>query len=303
MRKDFLTIGRANAKLNLHLQVLNRRSDNYHNIFSVMAELEIHDLLKLEAFEVSGGSGAVKIDIVSSGGAFSSLVDGLPADENLISIAVKKYLANIGCGGYMRFALEKNIPSGAGLGGGSSDAASALNLVCGALKRKPDSELYAAAEAAGSDVPFFISGGIAFAEGRGEILQKIECRVRHTVILVNNGIHVNTGAAYSALKRGLANPSPDFDAERRKREIRAVIPEISEWKNSFINDFEDAVFGMHPELAGLKRSLYRLGADFSLMSGSGSTIYGIFKEENMAEKAASELEKEGNRVFITRICA
>ncbi len=158
--------------------------------------------------------------------------------------------------------------------------------------------MFSAASESGSDVPFFLKGGIAFAEGRGEILQQIDRSLDFPVILINNGIHVNTGAAYSSLNRGYENVYTVEDLHRRKTELYSLLEELSEWKKYFINDFEKPVFQQYPELGKLKNELYSLGADFALMSGSGSSVYGVFKDALVSRSAADELKKRGNRVFL-----
>ncbi len=292
---------KAHAKLNLHLQVLNRRSDNFHNLLSIMAEIELHDLLKLESFEIRRNGEVADVEIVPNGGDYSSLLRDIPSEQNLVSVAVKKYLNEVNCGAYSKFSIKKNIPSGAGLGGGSSDAASALNLVRGALNLEKDDRLLSSASASGSDVPFFLMGGIAFAEGRGEKLSMIDRKIGFPVLLVNNGIHVNTGAAYSALGRGNQSRFSTPDILSMKSELESVLADISLWKRYFINDFEKPVFDMYPELRCLKDRVYDLGADFALMSGSGSTVYGVYKSSGAAESALRQLQKDGNIVFFTKM--
>ncbi|HOP29894.1 MAG TPA: 4-(cytidine 5'-diphospho)-2-C-methyl-D-erythritol kinase [Spirochaetota bacterium] len=301
MQIDLFTSRKAFAKLNLHLQVLNRRSDNFHNLLSIMAEIEIFDLLKLESFKFVPHEKSLDVEIACSGGISADILKEIPADENLVSIAVRKYLAALSIGGYLKFSIEKNIPSGAGIGGGSSDAAAALELVRTALKLQQEEPLFSAASESGSDVPFFLKGGVAFAEGRGEILQQIDRNPALPVVLVNNGIHVNTGKAYSSLKRGYDDLYTLEELQRRKNELYSLLDEPTEWKNHFINDFEKPVFQQYPELEKLKNKMYDLGADFSLMSGSGSSVYGVFKDMQVSLSAAEELKKEGNRVFQTGI--
>ena len=298
MQREFLTSRKAFAKLNLHLQVLNRRSDNFHNLLSIMAEIGLSDLLKLESFEVGPREKSLNVEIINSGGVCADILKEISSEENLISIAVKKYLKALSLGGYLRFSIEKNIPSGAGIGGGSSDAAAALELVREALNLRQDEPLFSAAADSGSDVPFFLKGGVAFAEGRGEILQQIHRSLELPVVLVNNGIHVNTGMAYSSLKRGHDNLYTGAELQRRKNELCSLLDEPSEWKKYFINDFEKPVFQQHPGLEILKNQMYDFGADFALMSGSGSSVYGVFKDSQTSRLAAEELERGGNRVFL-----
>jgi len=298
MHIDSLTIRKAFAKLNLYLRVLNRRSDDFHNLLSIMIEIGLSDLLKLESFELKPDKGSLDVEIINSGGVYSSILNDIPPDKNLISIAVKKYLKSLSLGGYVMFSVEKNIPSGAGIGGGSSDAAAALEMMRTALSLQQDESFYRAAAESGSDIPFFLKGGVAFAEGRGEILQQIEQNISLPVVLVNNGIHVNTGAAYKSLGRDYEEPYSETELLKMKKDLEILLREPSEWKKHFLNDFEKPVFQQYPELGRLKDSMYDLGSDFALMSGSGSSVYGIFKDAASSAAAANELEKMGNRVFL-----
>lgn len=298
MHQDSSKSRKAYAKVNLHLQVLNRRDDNFHNLLSIMTEIGLSDLLKLESFEISPGNGGISVEIVNSGGEYSSLLDEIPSEKNIISIAVKKYLESISMTGCARFSIEKNIPAGAGLGGGSSDAAAALDLVRGELGRERGEEYFTAAAESGSDVPFFIRGGTAFAERRGEILEQIEWRLGYPVLLINNGIHVNTGAAYKSLNRGYEIVYTESELHEKKLKLESALKDITLWKDIFINDFEEPVFRANPALGVLKKELYDLGADFALMSGSGSTVYGVFMDKQVVKRAYEQLHVKGNRVFL-----
>lgn len=263
-----------------------------------MAELDIHDLLKLEYSDLSEKSGDVIVEINSNGGEFSSLIDDIPADKNLISIAVKSYMKSIGLGGHFVFSLTKNIPSGAGLGGGSSNAAAALKIVSETLHRGIDDYLFDAASAAGSDVPFFLKGGFAFAEGRGEFLYNSDFNDKSFVLLVNNGIHVNTGLAYKSLKKPVSDLI--IDCEDKRKIIENSISGKNQWKTHFFNDFETVVFELYPQIGVIKDKMYDNGAFFSAMSGSGSTIFGLFDSRETAEMGRKNLETEGNRVYLTK---
>lgn len=286
------------AKINLHLEVLNKRKDNYHNLFSLMAELELSDLLKLQSFNLTGTKEPVIVEIINDGGMYSSVTDEIPCEKNLISIAVKNYMRLAGAGGNFRFSLEKNIPSGAGLGGGSSNAAAALVAATGALGRDIDDDTWKAASLTGSDVPFFLCGGFAFIEGRGELVSPAEFIDESYVLLVNNGIHVDTGRAYQSLNRLKSDIL--IDCRDRKELIREKINIRSYWKTLFKNDFEDTVFRMHPELAFIKEKMYNLNSFFAAMTGSGSTIFGLFENAKIALLAQSELEKDGNTVYFAK---
>ncbi len=291
-------IYKAHGKINLHLQVLNKRGDGFHNIFSLMAELSVFDLLKLQFCDFDYRAENIEIDIISGGGVYPDIVSSIPVEDNLITMAAKNYLSSIGAGGKFCFEIEKNLPAGAGLGGGSSDAAAALKLIRDALGRGDDEILLNSAAATGSDVPFFLQGGLAFAQGRGEILEQVNRKISGNIVLVNNGVQINTGLAYRDLNR-------DFDESavhaitNKKSEILGSLDAVDEWKEIFKNDFEDTVFRVHPELNKIKESIYDLGARFSAMTGSGSTVFGVFSDSCAAEEAVSLLKKQGNRVFLS----
>lgn len=289
---------RSYAKINLHLEVLNRRSDNYHNLFSLMAELDLCDMLTLENFDLSENPGDVSVEILNSGGKFSSIFEDVPLEKNLITIAVKKYMDIIGRGGRFTFSIIKNIPSGAGMGGGSSNSAAAMKLVSGLFEKTIAGDLLKAASFTGSDVPFFLKGGFAFVEGRGESVTPLDFSDESFILLVNNGIHVNTGFAYESLKKPVSDIA--VDCFGKKRVISEGFQYKSEWKSLFKNDFEAAVFSLYPELALIKENLYRNGAFFASMTGSGSTIFGLFNDKYNAENVHKILEKEGNRVYFTK---
>lgn len=263
-----------------------------------MAELDLYDLLKLKECDLSQRSDGISVEIINSGGDSSSVLSGIPEEKNLITIAVKNYMNRIGAGGKFTFDVIKNIPSGAGLGGGSSNAASALMIVSEFLGRGVDDDLRAAAAASGSDVPFFLEGGFAFIEGRGEYVSPIDYSDESFIILINNGIHIDTGTAYQSLKKPVSAETINCD-ERRQKIIRNISLK-SAWRDMFKNDFEQSVFKIHPQLALLKEKMYKNGAFFSSMTGSGSTIFSLFENEHMAENAYKMLINEGNRAYFTK---
>jgi 4-diphosphocytidyl-2-C-methyl-D-erythritol kinase len=189
--------------------------------------------------------------------------------------------------------LQKNIPVGAGLGGGSSDCAAALKGLNEFWEiGLPDDKLIRIGAKLGSDVPFFIRGGAALARGRGEVLQFVDFKLPYTILIVNPGIHISTKEAYSKVK--IKNRSKPTDL-------------LTEWKNNvnnpkalreaIVNDFEDSVFSSYPELKKLKTKLYHRGAVFALLSGSGSSLFGLFKSVETASKAASNFPQ-----YYTYIC-
>lgn len=238
------------------------------------------------------------MEILNNGGDFSSIVEEIPVEKNLITIAVKKYMASIGRGGHFIFSITKNIPSGAGMGGGSSNAAAALKIVSGVLEREIDDELRNSASSTGSDVPFFLEGGFAFVEGRGELVSRLDFNDKSFILLVNNGIHINTGSAYNSLKMPVSDTV--INCSDRKRIISEGIARKQDWKNLFKNDFETGIFSSYPQIGFIKENLYDYGAFFASMTGSGSTVFGLFNDECSAKNVQKILENDGNRVYFTK---
>ncbi len=291
---------KAFAKVNLHLEVLNRRKDGFHNIFSLMTQVGLADEVVLEeAVFDSSGLSPCSVRIANTGGDRKDTAESIPVEDNLITRAVRAFCAEAGISGSFYFSLVKNIPAGAGLGGGSSDAAAAIRLLSRQYPMAEDRILKIGA-AAGSDVPFLIKGGSAFCSGRGEILEPLNGRPDCTVVLVNNGIHVNTGQAYRMLGR-----TEDFSGTADRQAVRDGALSffsgkgISSISSVFINDFEGPVFKEYSVLADIKSRLMDLGAEFAVMSGSGSTIAGLFSGEKKAEAAVKCLKSQTETVILT----
>lgn len=295
---------KAHAKINLHLEVLNRRDDGYHNIFSLMASVALHDLLKLEECVVRESTGGMDIAIAvrSRGGAYAGVIDAIPAHENLIAKAATLFFERIKKNGKAVFSIEKNIPSGAGLGGGSADAAAALKLLNDRYRTFSEDELAEIGARIGADVPFCLKGGFAICRGIGEIIMPLPGKLRCRVLIVNNGIHVDTGQAYRSLGRN-AEPASGGESAMGKttRLLTSAILSGSpgSLRNTALNDFEGPVFRRHPEIGSLKDRLYALGADYAVMTGSGSSVVALFAEGDRAEAARERLAKEYRDVTLT----
>lgn len=243
------------CKINLGLHILQKRGDGFHEIESGMLEIPFHDVLEV-----------VPADVLS----FRSTGLEIPGTGNLCSDAFELLKVHFNCPP-VAIHLHKAIPMGGGLGGGSSDAAKTLiavrNLYSLAVT---DEELEVYAAKLGSDCPFFIKGGLQLATGRGELLEPLSIQLPPLhVVLVNPGIHVPTKAAY-------AQVTPDAGREPLKAILR--LP-VSEWRNELVNDFERSVFTQHPALEKVKQDLYAAGAVYAAMSGSGSTLFGLFGED------------------------
>jgi 4-diphosphocytidyl-2-C-methyl-D-erythritol kinase len=259
-----------NAKINIGLRITGDRPDGYHDIETVFYPVGLGDALEF----VDSGS-PVKKDVLT----ITGIDPGCQPDDNLVFKAIlklrqKKYFP------FLKVHLHKAIPAGAGLGGGSSDAACllkvinryyGLNIENGAL-RDLASEL-------GSDCSFFIEGVPSVASGRGEILTPVnQVLAGYYLVIINPGVGISTEEAYK-------NCIPEaLSASLEQLITRPVI----EWKGLILNDFEDYAFRKYPLIGNMKEEMYRSGALFSLMSGSGSSVYGIFSEK---PKLSEEIRK------------
>ncbi|MCL4454447.1 MAG: 4-(cytidine 5'-diphospho)-2-C-methyl-D-erythritol kinase [Deinococcus sp.] len=256
----------APAKVNLGLSVLAKRPDSYHQIHTIFAALDIADRVFLEP-----APRGIRLEV--SGRALP------PGPENLAYRAAQKYLKAAGMPGGVRLVLQKNLPVGAGLGGGSSDAAAVLK---GLREIYPSGiNLASLAVKLGADVPFFLQGGWAEAEGIGEQLSEIKGS-RLSLVLAGPGLPVSTAAVYGALLPSEpAGPLP-------VPEILAALAQ--EQEPPYWNSLEAAAFRLYPQLAELKSELKKTGLRGVLMSGSGSCFFGIAGEEE-ARSIAQGLRK------------
>ncbi len=266
---DKLTLN-SPAKINIGLSIVSKRDDGFHNLETFF--YPIYDLHDKIIFEFSNNY------------IFDSNNRSLVQDpDNLVSRAhsLLEEFANKKIP--IKITLVKNIPIGAGLGGGSSNAASTLvginemfNL---GIKEK---ELMKLALQLGSDVPFFIKSKPAIGKSRGEILTQCNTYFENTIVIVNPGIHVSTKEAFTNIKPKASEFNYDYFLEREKIDYDFLRKNIS-------NDFEKYIFIKYNEIESIKNLFYENGALFSLMSGTGSTVYGIMKDEKDAEKVLKEL--------------
>ncbi|MGV3528478.1 MAG: 4-(cytidine 5'-diphospho)-2-C-methyl-D-erythritol kinase [Flavisolibacter sp.] len=249
-----------NCKINLGLHVVKKRTDGFHDLHTVFYPMAIHDAL--EIIEAPAGSG--------NQFSFSGIAVEGKAEDNICAKAyhlLKKDFPQLPA---VSMHLHKNIPVGAGLGGGSADGAFALQLLNKKFKLELSSKKLAEyALMLGSDCPFFLYNKPCFATGRGETLQPIDIDLSsYKMAIVNPGIHINTGWAFQNIIPAL----PETDLKN------AMIQPVENWRNAVSNDFEQPVFNKHPEIKKIKEELYDAGALFASMSGSGSTVYGIFSD-------------------------
>jgi len=248
-----------NAKINLGLHIIGRRADGFHDLETVFCPVPLHDALEIVQLTKPGENPQFSSTGIEITGADS---DNLCVRAYLL---LKKNFPGLPS---VQMHLHKTIPLGAGLGGGSADAAFTLLL----LNRKfnldlQQQQLRDYALQLGSDCPFFIVNKPCFASGRGELLQEIELELSgYKIVLINPSIHINTGWAFSKIEPLAGRPSV-ADLIR--------LP-AAQWKENLKNDFEVPVFEAYPELKEIRDKLYQAGAVYTSMSGSGSTIYGIF---------------------------
>ena len=260
-----------NAKINLGLDVVSKRPDGYHNLETVFYPIPLEDVLEITTVKDANAP-----DFTFT--MHNAVFDG-DNNDNLVVKAYKILAADHKLP-KVEMALYKNIPTGAGLGGGSADAAFALkmlNEIAGLALSDDILEEYAAQ--IGADCAFFIRNTPAYATGIGNILTPTTCNISgYTLVLVKPEIHISTQQAYS-LVRPAAPETPLTEI--------AKLP-VEQWKGLMKNDFEKSVFAAHPSMERIKEQLYEIGAVYASMSGSGSSFFGIFKEEQDIEKIKAQ---------------
>ena len=264
----------APAKINLFLHVLGRRADGYHEVETLLQTVDLFDTISVEL-----GGDEVELDVTGP--------DIGPTEQNLAYRAAVAFRARAAIDVGVRIRLEKRIPAGAGLGGGSSDAAAVLRCMAELHDGGEPEWLMALAASLGSDVPFFLGAStLAFATGRGESLEGLEpLPVRH-VVLSLTPVHVATGEAYELL--GAPPIMPHGSAERTRA------PDVASWDAALSlahNDFERVVSGAHQEVERALAALRREGAELAMLSGSGGACFGVFPDTDVAARAAARLEE------------
>jgi 4-diphosphocytidyl-2-C-methyl-D-erythritol kinase len=246
------------AKINIGLRITGKRPDGYHDIETIFYPVGLSDALE---FVISDQT--VWKDIFNVTG----IDTGSKPDDNLVMKTVNALRA-ISSFPFLKIHLHKAIPIGAGLGGGSSDAACLLKVINKHFELNLDNDtLKSIALQMGSDCPFFIDCIPSMASGRGERLTSVKPALSgYYLVLINPGVGINTGEAYQNCRP--LPPSTDLK--------QLIERPIIEWKGQIVNDFEEYAFKKHPIIGDLKEGLYGCNALFSLMSGSGSSVYGIF---------------------------
>jgi 4-diphosphocytidyl-2-C-methyl-D-erythritol kinase len=243
-----------NAKINLGLNVIERRPDGFHNIETLFYPVKLTDVLEILPstrfhFEVSG------------------IIPEATTEQNLV-VRAFRLMQSVYRLPEVKIYLHKTIPMGAGLGGGSSDAACMLKMVNSFFRiglKQMQLEEYASG--LGADCSFFIANRPAFATGKGDRMKPVQTDLSgFSIVIVKPPVSVNTSMAYQAIRPH----HPD-------KPLSGIIKQpVEEWYGTLVNDFEEAVFPLFPEIASIKEKLYDLGACYASMSGSGSAVYGLF---------------------------
>ncbi|MBW3553931.1 MAG: 4-(cytidine 5'-diphospho)-2-C-methyl-D-erythritol kinase [Gemmatimonadetes bacterium] len=281
---------RAPAKVNLRLRVHERQPSGYHRVETLFCALELSDEITIDVAE--GGNVLLEVDGPDLG----------PAEENLAVRAARGFLERAGVAREVAIRLRKRVPVGGGLGGGSSDAAAVLRtldrLFPGAVHGAMLRDL---AAALGSDVPFFLAGDLlAAGSGRGDILTSLPPLPSMPILLALPPFPVATGAAYRWLDEDRAGG--DRTAVSGDGEGASAPGSWAEAARQAVNDFEAPVFRRYPELRVIRDSLREAGASLALLSGTGSTVFGVFADEDALGSAMALLRARAPtvRLEITR---
>ena len=252
-----------NAKINIGLNIVEKRPDGYHNLETVFYPINLLDALEITVADKQEKKCTIKVsgEILAGRPEDNLVVKAYNALKELFPDKVKPVEAH----------LHKHIPSGAGLGGGSSDAAFTLKLLNEKFQLDlSDEQLQKIAANIGADCSFFIKNKPVFAQGIGDVFTELDLSLKGKVIvLVKPGIGVSTKDAYAMI-----NPKkPEFPLTELLKQP------IEQWKDNVVNDFEKSVFRKYPEIAAIKDRLYDLDAIYAAMSGSGSAVFGIFNQQ------------------------
>ena len=259
-----------NCKINLGLRVIRKRPDGYHDLETVFVPIYgLHDELEVESVQHSDISNQISFEQ-------EGIAVDCPAEDNLIVKCYRQMRAKYPQIGDVAVRFKKNIPFGAGLGGGSSDAAHmavALNELF--QLRLTKEQLAAEVKPLGADCPFFVYNTPCYAEGIGDLLTPVELDLEGIrIVMIKPEEGVSTKEAYSGITR---HPEVAGEIQKAVAMMRQKCTEIDD--TIFVNDFEATVFPLHPQIAAIKKRLLDAGAFYASMSGSGSTVFGLFKND------------------------
>ena len=269
-KRHCIMITFPNAKINLGLNVVEKRPDGYHNLETVFYPINLQDALEVNRLENTGEPYRLRVS--------GSTLDGSPEDN----LVVKAYtlLSDAYSLPPVDIHLFKHIPTGAGLGGGSSDCAFMIKTLNEKFRLGMSiEEMEKHAARLGADCAFFIQNQPVFATGTGNVFERVSLSLAdYTLVLVKPDISVSTREAYGGIR-----------PRRPETSLKEIIRRpVEEWRDCMKNDFEESVFAKHPEIAAIKDKLYDIGATYASMTGSGSAVYGLFRNrvENVSEQFA-----------------
>lgn len=285
---------KAYAKINLYLDVVSKRDDGFHEIKTVMHTVSLSDDVTVAVVP----SNKLSIELFVDGAIF------LPTDsKNLAYRAAELFFERLGETAAVRIRLVKRIPISAGLAGGSSDAAAVLRALNRLYKRPfTQKALMNMGAELGSDVPYCIVGKTALCEGRGERITRLECAPSLNVVIASADERVSTPLAYSALDLKYSD-FKSYDASENEEHLSELISSLDNGeilKNGLFNVFESVVFDKCPKAKELKSIMISLGAETAMMSGSGPSVFGVFKTESEGKNACKKLEAAGYRAYFAR---
>lgn len=292
------------AKLNIGLRVLSKRKDGFHDLETIFYPIKIYDKLTVKIKKLSGLNGKNSVNVKTDS------KENISGKNNICYKTAERFLETFGIFGSHKIdiSIKKNIPTGAGLGGGSSDAASVIKILLKhfrndkglisflnsprrkkMLKQVQHDKLLSFAVEIGSDVPFFLQAKPAYALSRGEKLTSLpKFKLPGKILLVNPGIHISTPWAFKSL--GIKGS--------KKKLMKGIEKYSADDPKLMINDFERVVFKKYPEIEKIKYDMYSFGASYSLMSGSGSTVYGIFNSKDI-RSAEKYFKMKKYKVFVS----
>ena len=274
---------KAPAKVNLFLEILGKRDDGYHEIETIMQEIDLADSLQFEETQ--------------EGVTLECNDKNIPANQdNLVCKAANLILEECGIKKGVLINLEKNIPVGAGLGGGSSDAATTLKALNSLWKvGLNNEELIEFAAKLGSDIPFFINGKTALCRGRGELITPVEVRNRMDYIILFPRVHISTETIYKNLK---------IDLTKKRKDVSFFLDalkysEVAGISKLLFNRLEEIIFATYPDLLQVKSTLESFDFCGLSISGSGSAFFGLCNDRHQAEVIKSKIELSGmGNVFV-----